>query len=319
MPRAAIAAILSGLVLLCLLFLGNPFFIVREGTQVVVTRFGEPVGGAISKAGLHMKTPFTDNVNRFEKRVLEWDGDPNQIPTKDKRFIWIDTTARWRIVDPLKFLQTVGDELGAQARLDDIIDSVTRDAITSQPLNEIVRSTNRDLTENILEEESGEGSRLIRQEKVLYGRDRLTNDILTRAREMTPRYGIEIVDVRIKRIVYVEEVLEKIYERMISERKRAAEKFRSEGFGRQAEIEGRTEKDLNEVRSDAYRKSQEIMGRADAKAAKIYADAYGKNTGFYEFRKKLETYEKTIDKSTTLVLSTSGDYFSLLREPGIQS
>ena len=297
-----------------LILLGNPFYIVKEGTQAVITRFGEPVSGAITATGIHMKLPFVEDVNRFETRLLEWDGDPNQIPTKDKRFIWIDTTARWQITDPLKYLQTVGNEVGAQARLDNILDSSTRDVITEQPLIEIIRSSNRELAVSVISASGAEESQLIKLQKIKSGRNALTREILARSKEITPIYGVELVDLRIKRVIYIDQVLEKIYDRMISERKRAAEQFRSEGEGRRAEIEGRTEKDLNTIRSEAFRKAQELKGHADAAATRIYAQAHGQDPSFYRFLRTLETYETTVDSKSTLVLTTDGDYFRYLKE-----
>lgn len=301
----------------CLLILiGSPFYIIKENSQVVITRFGEPIGNPITKAGLHFKIPFIEDVNRFDKRILEWDGDPNQIPTKDKRFIWIDTTARWQIEDPLKFLQSVGNEVGAQARLDDILDSITRDVITEQPLIEIVRSTNREVAQ-IFTEGEVEDSRLSEEQVIKIGRDKLMMEIQRRAKTMTPLYGIELIDVRVKRVIYIDDVLQKIYERMVSERMRAAEQFKSEGLGRQAEVEGKTDKDLNQIQSDAYRKSQEVKGKGDAEAAQIYAQAYSQSPDFYTFLKTLETYKKTIDEKSTLVLSTDSEYFSLLKSANV--
>lgn len=319
MNRAGAAFVVIAITGFLLVLLGQPFYIVQEGTQVIITRFGEPVSGTISDAGIHAKTPFVDVVNRFDRRLLKWDGDPNQIPTKDKRFIWVDATARWKIVDPLKFLQSVGDELGAQSRLDDIIDATTRDVITEQPLIEIVRSSNRELTRNIIQEGT-EDSELTKIERVELGRGALTREILSRAKEIIPRYGIELVDIRIKRINYIEEVREKIFDRMIAERRRAAEQFRSEGQGRKAEIEGRTERDLKRITSEAYQKAQEVMGKADAEATAIYAEAYSQSPELYEFLKTLETYETAVDADSTLVMSTESDYFKFLKDfkPGAQ-
>ena len=296
-----------------LVVLGQPFFIITEGTQVVITRFGDPVTGPVADPGLHVKVPFIDVVNPFENRLLEWDGDPNQIPTKDKRFIWIDATARWKIVDPLKFLQSVGDERGAYARLDDIIDAETRNVISEQPLIEAVRSTNRDLTREIVQD-GAEDSELTLIEDVTLGRGEITRQILARAQQMMPSYGIELVDMRIKRIQYIDEVREKIYERMIAERKRAAEQLRSEGQGRKAEIEGRTELDLKQITSSAYFEAQKVKGRADAEATQIYAEAYSKDPSFYDFVKSLETYEGSVDSQSTLILSTDSDYFKYLKK-----
>lgn len=312
-PAALLMFALIGAVLVALL--GNPFYIVPEGRQAVITRFGEPVGGPITQTGLRLRLPFVEQVHLFETRILEWDGDANQIPTKDKRFIWVDTTARWKIADPLKFLQTVGNESAAQARLDDTVDAITRDVISDQLLIEIVRSSNRELTQNLVQEGIVD-SEMTKAEVIESGRNVLTREILNRARKMTPEYGIELVDVRIKRIIYIDDVLRKIYERMIAERKRAAQQFRSEGLGRQAEIGGRREKDLNTIRSEAYRKSQEIKGKADAEAARIYADAYSKDSDFYRFVQTLKSYEKTVDSNTTLVLSSDSDYLTYLESIG---
>lgn len=311
MPRPAVIAAFAFFGLFLVVLLGNPFYTVPEGRQAVITRFGEPVGGAVTKTGLHLRLPFVEQVHLFETRILEWDGDANQIPTKDKRFIWVDTTARWKITDPLKFLQTVGNESGGQARLDDIIDAITRDVISDQLLIEIVRTSNRELSQNLIQEGVVD-SELTKADVIKSGREVLTREILNRASKMTPEYGIELVDVRIKSIIYIDDVLRKIYERMIAERNRAAQQFRSEGLGRKAEIGGRREKDLNTIRSEAYRKSQEIKGKADAEAARIYADAYGKDADFYRFVQTLKSYEKTMDSNTTLVLSSDSDYLTYL-------
>lgn len=288
-------------------------YILDESKQAVVTQFGKPIGGPITRPGLHVKMPFTQIVHYFEKRLLEWDGHPNEIPTKDKKYIWIDTTARWRIKDPLKFMQTVNNESSAQARLDDIIDAATRDYITSNNLLEAVRDTN-----NLLSGEKSAGELEVAQsaealEKINMGRDKILQSILQDASKTVPQYGIELVDVRIKRINYIEKVREKVYERMTAERKRAAEQYRSEGQGEKAKIEGLTLKELQNIRSMAYKKAEEIKGRADAEAIKIYADAYGKDPDFYSFLKTLDTYKNTIDGETVLILSTEGNYYKYLK------
>lgn len=289
-------------------------YVVDETQQVVITQFGEPIGEPIRDAGLHFKLPFVQRANYFEKRMLEWDGSPNQIPTKDKKYIWVDTTARWRIADPLRFLQSVGNETGAHARLDDIIDSATRDAITGLLLVEAVRNTNQLLQRAAeapaAEEELGTAEAL---EQIEVGRENLTRSILAQAQELVPQYGIELVDVRIKRIDYVKEVREKVYERMISERKRAAEQYRSEGQGKKAEIDGEMAKELKRITSEAYRTAQEIEGKADAEAIKIYAEAYSRDPEFYSFLKTLETYKETIDEGSTVILSTDTTYFEYLK------
>ncbi|MFH1411043.1 MAG: protease modulator HflC [Candidatus Omnitrophota bacterium] len=293
-------------------FAAGVLYIISETDQVVITQFGRPVRGLLDKPGLHFKLPFIQKAHYFEKRLLEWDGDPNQIPTRDKKYIWVDTTARWRIVDALTFLESVGSERGAQARLDDVINSATRDVITSHLLVEAIRDSNR-ILETTPEDDSvvtlGEEA----LEKIKVGRHELEQDILSRSKVIVPQYGIELVDVRIKRINYVEDVRKKVYDRMISERKRAAEMYRSEGRGKSAEVEGGMEKELKLITSQAYKTSQGLRGAADAKAIAIYAEAYGKDPEFYSFTKTLETYGDTIDSGTTIVLTTSGDYYKYIK------
>lgn len=299
-------------ILAVVLFLSGAIYILDETKQVVITQFGQPVGDPITQAGLHFKTPLIQRVQYFDKRLLDWDGDPNQIPTKDKRYIWLDTTARWKINDALKFLQSVGTETGAYARLDDIINSATRDAITSHLLVEAIRNSNR-----ILETEKDDDEGVAISEEVLeeikVGREYLEAMILKKARVLAPQYGIELVDVRIKRINYVEAVRRKVYERMIAERKRAAEQYRSEGQGKKAEIEGQTGKELKQITSEAYRTAQIIRGKTDAQTTKIYAEAYNKDPAFYSFMKTLQTYRKTIDDKTTIILTTDSDYYKYLK------
>ncbi len=297
-------------VLVIILFLSGAVYIVDETKQVVITQFGKPVGESITAAGLHFKTPFIQRAQYFEKRLLNWDGDPNQIPTKDKRYIWIDTTARWRISDALKFLQAVGNEMGAHSKLDNIINSATRDAIASHLLVEAIRNTNR-ILETKEEEEIVVTEEALEEIKV--GRQVLAGMILEKAKVIAPQYGIELIDVRIKRINYVEVVRKKVYERMIAERKRAAEQYRSEGQGKRAEIEGQMGKELKQITSEAYRKAQGIRGKADAETTRIYADAYNKDPLFYSFLKTLETYRKTIDEKTTIILTTDSDYYQYLK------
>ncbi len=308
----AILRILGILVILVIaLFISGVAYIVDETKQVVITQFGRPVGEPITAAGLHFKTPFIQRAQYFDKRLLDWDGDPNQIPTKDKRYIWLDTTARWRISDALKFLQSVGTETGAYARLDDIINSATRNAITSHLLVEAIRNSNRILETKVEGEEVIVAEDAL--EKIKVGRQALAGMILEKAKVLAPQYGIELIDVRIKRINYVEAVGRKVYERMIAERKRAAERYRSEGEGKKAEIEGQMGKELKQITSQAYRKAQGIRGKADAETTKIYADAYNKGPAFYAFLKTLETYRKTIDENTTMILTTDSDYYKYLK------
>lgn len=307
-------SIILGIILIVLVLAGNPFYIVSEGEQAIITMFGKPRGEPVIEAGLKLKIPFLEKVTKFEKRIMEWDGYPNQIPTKDKRYIWVDTTARWRITTPLKFFQSVYNERGAHAMLDDIIDSAVRDAVTSQKLIEIVRSSNRIAEDR----ESGKSEQVSRKESILekieVGRDKIREDILKKAQELAPQYGIALIDIRIKRINYVEEVKRKVYERMIAERKQAAEQYRSEGRGIRAEIEGRTEKELKIILSEAYKKSQEIKGKADAQTTKIYAEAYSKDLEFYSFLKTLETYDNTVDDNTIVIFTTDGEYFKYLKQ-----
>lgn len=288
-------------------------YVLDESKQAVITQFGKPIGGPITSPGLHIKMPFVQIVHYFEKRLLEWDGHPNEIPTKDKKYIWIDTTARWIIKDPLKFMQTVNNESSAQARLDDIIDAATRDYITSNNLLEAVRDTN-----TLLSGEKSAGELEVAQsaealEKINIGREKILHSILQDVSKTVPQYGISVVDVRIKRINYIEKVREKVYERMTAERKRAAEQYRSEGQGEKAKIEGLTLKELQNIHSAAYKKAEEIKGRADAEAIKIYAEAYGKDPDFYSFLKTLETYKNTVDGETVLILSTEGNYYKYLK------
>ena len=307
--------IILGIIIIIIILAGNPFYVIQEGQQAVITQFGEPIGQPTTEAGLHLKIPFIQKVNYFEKRILEWDGYPNEIPTKDKRYIWIDTTARWRIIDALKFFKSVSNERGAQAILDGIIDAAVRDAITSQKSIEAIRSSNRIIEDRQLLRKEGEFIDEGALEKIKMGRNKVREEIVTKAREdLGPRYGIELIDVRIKRINYIEKVRRNVYERMIAERKRAAEQYRSEGRGIRAEIEGKTEKELKVILSEAYKKSQEIKGGADARSTKIYADAYNRDPTFFSFLKTLETYENTVDSDTVIILTTEGEYFKYLNQ-----
>ncbi|MFC1646132.1 protease modulator HflC [Candidatus Omnitrophota bacterium] len=311
--KTILGIFLAIVILVIAVFMSGAVYVIDETQQVVITQFGDPVGNPITSAGLHFKLPFIQQAHYFEERLLEWDGDPNQIPTRDKKYIWIDTTARWRIVDALKFLQSVSNEIGAQARLDDIVNSATRDIITNHLLVETVRNTNR-----ILESEEETGEDLIVTDEALeridVGREALAFMILERAKKLAPQYGIELVDVRIKRINYVEAVRRKVYERMIAERKRAAERYRSEGQGKKAEIDGQRAKELQLITSEAYRQAQIIKGKADAEAIKIYAQAYNKDPDFYSFLKTLETYAATIDAKSTIILTTDSEYYQYLKE-----
>ncbi|ABF92370.1 HflC protein [Myxococcus xanthus DK 1622] len=285
-------------------------YTLSEHEQAVITRFGEPKGASVVDPGLHFKMPFVDTVNRFDKRWLDWRGDPNQIPTKDKKYIWVDTFGRWRIVDPLRFFQRLRDERNAQSRLDDIIDGETRNTIASFALIEAVRSTNRPFEDD---EYTAETERAESLEQVAQGRDKLTRQIRLRAAEIVKEFGVELVDVQIRRINYVDEVQVKVFERMISERKRIAERSRSEGMGRAAEVRGQRERDLKEIRSAAYRKAQDVTGAADAEATKIYAEAFGRDPEFYQFMRTLEAYPDVVDSSTSLFLGGESEFYRYLR------
>ncbi|MBU1888123.1 MAG: protease modulator HflC [Candidatus Omnitrophica bacterium] len=302
------------LVLVMLAFLSGVLYTIDETQQVVITQFGEPIGEPIIHAGLYFKLPFIQQANYFEKRLLAWDGNPNQIPTKDKRYIWVDTTARWKIVDALKFMQSVTNETGAHARLDDIVDSATRDYITNHNLVEIVRNSNRIIDSRALIEDDEIKASDEALDAITVGREAITRGILKQASVIVPQYGIKLVDVRIKRINYVKDVRDKVYERMISERKRAAEKFRSEGQGKKREIEGQVEKELKEIRSQAYKTAEENKGKADAKAIAIYADAYNRDPEFYSFIKTLDTYRNTVDSDTMVIFSPDNEYFQYFNQ-----
>ncbi len=284
---------------------------VGEAEQVVITQFGDPIGGPIETPGLHFKVPFIQTANFFDKRFLEWDGSANQMPTKDKRFIWVDTYARWRIVDPLKFLQRLRDERAAQSRLDDILDGETRNAIARYDLIELVRSTNRPADQTVVE--SGEEAAVL--EPIEKGRPAITEEILQAAQAGTSDLGIEILDIRLKRLNYVDEVQKDVFARMIAERQRVAEQYRSEGQGEAARISGEQERELKRIQSEAYRSAQELSGKADAQATTIYAEAYNRDPDFYGFVKSLETYEQTIDQRTFFVLGTDSELLKYLRGP----
>lgn len=302
------------LLMLILLIILGTFYTLEEGQQAIIVQFGRPVGDPVTEAGLHFKLPFIQEVRRFEKRLLIWDGDPNQIPTAGREFIWVDTTARWRIADPRKFLESVATEQAAQSRLDDIIDSVVRDLVSANPLVELVRSSSWETPKGeVLKEAPKELVEELKKEITL-GRKKITRAILAEARKITPQYGIEVVDVRIKRLNYVESVREKVYARMISERKRIAARFRSEGEGRSAEILGNMEKELRQIRSTAYRKVQEIRGKSDALATSIYGKAYGEDPEFYAFSETLEAFKEGQNQNSVLVLTTDSDYYRYLKK-----
>ncbi len=287
-------------------------YTVDETEQVVVTQFGRIVGKPKTDPGLKFKIPFIQTANYFNKNLLEWDGDPGQIPTLDKTFIWVDTFARWKIVDPVKFFQTVNNRFLAVGKLNDIIDPAVRNFITSHHLIEAVRSSNRELeTEEVGIEDSTRRTRVYFQIDV--GRQKITQGILEQAQPKLTPFGIELVDVKIKRINYVEEVRKSVYGRMIAERNQIAEKFRSEGKGEAQKILGEKERDLQEIESEAFKKAQRLKGDADAEATVIYAEAYGKDPEFYSFVQTLEIYRETLGKNSSLILSTDSEFLKYLK------
>lgn len=304
--------IIGGLIVLFIIGL-NASFVVDEREQAIVTQFGRPIGDPITEPGLHFKIPFIQVVQYFDRRFLEWDGDANQIPTSDKKFIFVDTFARWHITDPLQFFLRLRDERGAQTRLDDILDGETRNAVASNELLDIVRSTNREpeVTEDIFEE-------IEMLEEIDVGRDAIEAIILEKANARVSDLGIQVLDFRIKRVNYVDEVQENVFERMISERRRIADRFRSEGQGEARVILGEKERDLAQIRSEARREAEEIRGRADAEATRIYADAYNQDRQsreLYEFLRTMEAFQQTMDEQTTVILSTDSDFFKFLASP----
>ncbi|MGD8413026.1 MAG: protease modulator HflC [Candidatus Latescibacterota bacterium] len=297
--------------LLLLVVLRGAFYVVKEPEQVVITQFGKPVGDPVSTPGLKVKVPFIQKVHRFDRRFLEWDGDANELPTKDKRFIWVDTYARWKITDPLLFFQRLRDERGAQTRLDDILDGETRNAIAKHNLVELIRSTNREPDASELDQDETP------LDTISFGRDYIRREVLSAAQSRTSDLGIEILDIQFKRIKYVEEVSRKVYERMIAERRRIADRFRSEGEGEASRIQGEKDRELQRIRSEAYKEAREIKGRADALATSIYAAAYNRSADsreFYQFLETMEIYGQTLDDETTLILSTDGEFYKYLKQ-----
>ncbi len=300
------------LALLLIVLILNSMYVVREIDQVIITQFGEPVGDPVLAPGLNFKLPFIQEVHRFDKRFLEWDGDPNELPTRDKRFIWVNNYARWRITDPLLFFQRLHNERGAYTRLDDIIDGETRNAIAKYDLVELVRVTNRQ--PDAVEANSNEQTIIL--EDIEFGRSKIRKEILAKSQSRTSDLGIEILDVEFKRINYVTDVQRKVYERMVSERVRIADRFRSEGEGEAFRIRGEKDRELLRIRSEAYKKAQEIKGSADAEATNIYAAAYNgsaETRSFYEFLKTMESYKASMDQGSTLVLSTESDFYRYLK------
>ncbi len=293
------------------LVLSQALFVVNERNQVIITQFGEPKGVAITEPGLNVKIPFLQTANYFEKRYLEWDGDPNQVPTKDKVFIFVDTYARWVITDPLKYFERLGNERGAQSRLDDILDGETRNAVAAHDLVELIRTSNREpAQEDELADIVSDSLQTIN-----VGRESIQNQIVELANQRTADLGIEVLDFRFKRINYAEEVRRTVYDRMISERNRIADKFRSEGQGESSRINGEKDRELLRIQSEAFREAETIRGRADAEAASIYNAAYNRTASareLYAFIKSMEAYRNTIDSETSLIISTNSEFYKYL-------
>jgi len=302
--------LISILVIIILIGLSSSVFIVQEKDQVVITQFGRPVGEAIIEPGMYFKLPLIQDANYFEKRYMEWNGDPNQVPTKDKKFIFVDTYARWQITDPLQFFKRLTNERGAQSRIDDILDGDTRNFIANNDIEEVVRTSNR-IPESSDNEIIGDSLA-----KIYVGRDSIQQMILESANKQTADLGIEILDFRFKRINYVQEVQNQVYERMKSERFRIADKFRSEGQGEASRINGEKERELKNIQSIAFRDAEMIKGKADATAASIYAKAYNKSSqsrSLYGFLKSMETFEKTFDGKTSIFISTDSELYKYLK------
>lgn len=287
-------------------------FVLDETQQAIVTQFGRPVGEPRTEPGMQFKVPFIQRVQYFDKRFLEWDGEVNQVPTKDKTFILVDTYARWEITDPLQFFIRLRDERSGKSRLDDILDGETRNAVASHDLLELVRSSNR--TPEVVEEYMEQIEML---EDIKVGRSKIEEQILTRANERTKDLGIRILDLRFKRMNYAEEVRDRVYERMISERNRIADQFRSEGQGEARKIQGDKERDLAKIQSEAIMESERIRGRADSTATAIYARAYNRTAAsrdLYAFLKSMEVLEKSIDGQTNVILSTESELYRYLKK-----
>ena len=310
--KKALGFIIAALVLIVLLFVTGTVYTVKEGQQVILTQFGKPIGEPITEAGLHFKLPFIVKVNVIEKRILAWDGKSVAMPTRDKTYIQVDTFARWRIEKPLLYFETLRDERSALSRLDDILGSVTRNAVAKHDLLEVVRSTKDrepERTDLLIEKEAV-------FEPIKIGRREIEKNLKEIAEDKLEDIGIELLDLRFKRINYNKSVERQIYEQMISERQKIAERFRSEGAGEAARTMGKMEREVKRIESEAYLKIQSILGEADAESTRIYAEAYGgtpERESFYEFVKTLEAYDKILDENTTVILSTDSELFKLLK------
>jgi modulator of FtsH protease HflC len=300
------------ILVIAIILVYNSAYIVDETEQVIITQFGRITGETKKAPGLRFKIPFIQQANVFNKNLLDWDGDPGQIPTLDKTFIWVDTFARWKIVEPIKFFQTVNNRFNAIGKLNDIIDPAVRNYITSYSLIEAVRKSNKELgideigLEDVKKDQRASYS-------ITFGREKITKGIMEQAQPKLAQFGIELVDVKIKRINYVESVRKSVYDRMIAERNQMAEKFRSEGRGEARKIIGEKERDLKRIISEAYKVSQQIKGKADAEAIKIYAKAYGEDPEFYSFTRTLEIYKEALDDKNSLILSTDSEFLKYLK------
>ena len=304
-PAIVIGVILLFIASLCI-------YTVDETEQVIITQFGKPIGEAVREPGLKFKIPYY-TATVFPKNLLEWDGDPDQIPTLDKTFIWVDTFARWKIVDPLKYFQTLNNEMAALARLDDILNSTIRNAITSNPLIETVRNTDRRLEADTFDSGVDGTKKEIAMDSIVTGRAKIARNILDQAQPKLEEFGIQLVDVKIKRIKYEDEVQKSVFGRMIAERKQIAEKFRSEGQGEARKIEGDREKEMKRITSEAYKTAEEIKGKADGEATLIYAQAFGKDPEFYSFMQTLDIYKQSIGKDSSLILSTDSEFLKYFK------
>jgi len=311
--------VLIGIVLLMIIGFASSAYIVDETEQVVITKFRRVVGEPITEPGLKFRIPVIYEANYFPKNIQAWNGEPGQIITQDKSYIWADTFARWRIVDPIAFIKIVRDMPSAQSRLSEIINPAVRDAITSHKLIETVRNSNRKMSAlevvdaEMLSVDSVE-EKSQSDYQIQTGRAALTREILKASQPKLKNFGIELLDVKIKRLNYIETVRESVYNRMIAERKQVAEKIRSEGRGKAQGIEGDKEKDLKQIQSDAYRTAQEIKGKADAEATKIYADAFNLDPEYYSFTKALDVYQTSLDKKSRMVLSTDSEFLRYLKD-----
>lgn len=302
----------------------SSFFVIREGQQAIITQFGLPVGTPYTRAGPYFKTPFIQEVRYVDKRILSWDGYPNQIPTKDKKYISVDTTARWKVVDALAFIKSVKSEFGAKSKLDAILDASTRNVISNHNLVEAVRNTNKIIDQfkakqKEIKEKIAQGEDVIDEEvtgeieRIEVGREKLSELIAQSARKELIKFGIELIDVQLRRISYEKSVESKVYERMISERQRIAQKIRSIGQGEKEKIEGRISKDLKKIESEAYRKAQKIRGIGEARAFAIYARSLGQDQRFYEFLRSMEAYKNALGEEAKLLLSSDSEFLKFLK------